>query len=381
MIQIADKHDCCGCTACQSACPRQCITMRPDKEGFLYPVVDAAACIDCGLCLKVCPHLNPADSVSPLDLWAAINVDTDERMASSSGGVFSLLARDVLSRGGAVAGAAFAPDWAVEHTIIRSLDELPRLQGSKYLQSRMGNTYAQVKNLLQQNCEVLFSGTPCQIAGLRKFLCKDHPCLLTIEVVCHGVPSPLAWKSYLKEYVGQPQYLLSVSFRSKSESWKKYNYEFSLKSGDTISQTFHDNPYSQAFLSNLDLRPSCHNCKARSGRSGADITLSDYWGVKHHHPEADDDRGTSCVLANTPRGLQAVEQLQSTDRLQAIPTRYDWILQGNPSLAHDTSEPSLRRPFMFLLRKCGFRTAHRFAFSHALPLRICRKIIHILTSR
>lgn len=381
MIHIADKHDCCGCTACQSACPRQCITMRPDKDGFLYPVVRTADCIDCGLCLKVCPHLNPADSRQPLAQWAAVNTDTSERLASSSGGVFSLLAREILRRGGAVAGAAFASDWSVEHIIIQSPDELPRLRGSKYLQSRMADTYPQVKSLLQQSREVLFSGTPCQIAGLRKFLRKDYPRLFTVEVVCHGAPSPLAWETYIKDFIGESSRISSVTFRSKSEGWEKYRYELSLHSGQTNSEPFLDNPYMRAFISNLDLRPSCHNCKARAGRSGADITLGDYWGVGHHHPEADDDRGTSCVLAYTPRGRQVLEQLQSPGMLQATPTRYDWILQGNPSLAHNMPEPSLRRPFMFLLRKRGFRTAYRFAFSPALPLRIIRKLIHSLTPK
>lgn len=194
MIQIADKHNCCGCSACANVCPKTCIAMSTDEEGFLYPVVDMSVCVGCGLCEKVCPFLTELRPKKPKNTYAAINPNEEERLRSSSGGIFTLLAQETLKAGGVVFGAAFDGDWSVKHIGIENIKELPKLQGSKYVQSKIGNSYKKAKQLLDKDIPVLFSGTTCQIAGLLKYLRKEYEKLLTVDVICHGVPSPRIWQ-------------------------------------------------------------------------------------------------------------------------------------------------------------------------------------------
>ena len=197
MIHIVDKHNCCGCSACLNVCPKACITMLADEEGFLYPKVDKTICIDCGLCEKVCPFMANLDAKRPIRSYAAINPNEQERYNSSSGGIFTMLMRETLNRGGVVFGAAFDKKWNVHHIAIESIEEMPLLQGSKYVQSYVGDCYRDAKDFLREGRDVLFSGTSCQIAGLRQYLRKDYENLTTVDVICHGVPSPRVWSAYL----------------------------------------------------------------------------------------------------------------------------------------------------------------------------------------
>ena len=244
MIQITDKYNCCGCAACVQACPKQCISFEEDEQGFRYPAVDTSLCIDCHLCEKVCPVINQDEPRKPIATYAAINPDEDIRLKSSSGGIFSMIAQHVIDDGGVVFGAQFDSNFEVEHAYTDATEGIAAFRGSKYLQSRIGNTYSEVRTFLQQGRKVLFTGTPCQIAGLRKFLGKqsDNPNLLTADVVCHGAPSPKVWRSYLdntfsankagKNTANLSQNaradLSAIAFRDKSTGWKKFGF-FVLK--------------------------------------------------------------------------------------------------------------------------------------------------------
>ena len=199
MINICNKSMCCGCAACVQRCPKQCIAMEADGEGFLYPLVDTDKCINCSLCEKVCPMLNPGEERVPLHTYAARCTDEGIRRDSSSGGVFSVLAGEVLAGGGVVFGARFDDDWGVVHDFCTTPKGLAAFRGSKYVQSNIGDSYLRTEAFLKEGRRVIFSGTPCQIAGLKRFLRREYDNLLAVEVACHGVPSPLVWRRYLEE--------------------------------------------------------------------------------------------------------------------------------------------------------------------------------------
>ena len=326
MLQLTDKQDCCGCHACASVCARHSINMQEDNEGFLYPVVDASTCSDCGLCEKVCPVINQDEPRKPLKVYAAKNRNEEVRIMSSSGGIFTPLAETVIRDGGVVFGAKFDKDWNVVHAWTDTIEGIANFRGSKYVQSTIGNTYREAREFLKQGRKVLFSGTPCQIAGLKKFLRKEYDNLLTVDVVCHGVPSLLVWREYLKE-ISKGKEILKIDFRDKKIGWK--NYRVVVKGNDDIvDQPFNENIFMKGFLRNLYLRPSCYACTARSGKSGSDISIADFWGVQNYYPEFDDDKGIGLVLVNTEKGRISYGQLNAC----SIETTYEQGLAQNPCI-------------------------------------------------
>lgn len=366
MLQVTDKQDCCGCHACASVCARQCITMQEDNEGFQYPVVDEGTCTDCGLCEKVCPVINQDEPRKPLKVYAAKNKDEEIRKQSSSGGIFTPLAESVIRDGGVVFGAKFDKDWNVVHAWSDTIEGIADFRGSKYVQSTIGDTYREAREFLKQGRKVLFSGTPCQIAGLRKFLRKEYDNLLTVDVVCHGVPSPLVWRKYLEETreklraerdagkntvsssLMEMPVITGISFRDKTHGWKKFGFRFryaaSKAAGNSVSssandsertllQPFPENVFMKGFLKNLYLRPSCYACASRSGKSGSDISIADFWGVQNYYPEFDDDRGVGLVLVNSDKGRKAYEQTNS----DSIESTYEQGLNQNPCLEHSVA--------------------------------------------
>lgn len=347
------SEKCSGCTACQSVCPRQCISMTADGEGFLYPQVDTRRCVDCGLCVKVCPFHNPAPAARPAETLAARNNDEATRRASSSGGIFTLMAERVIAGGGVVFGAAFTRDWQVEIVPADTMDALARFRGSKYVQARMGDSLRTAKKLLREGRKVMFCGTPCQIAGLRHYLGKDYDNLLAIDFVCHGVPSPKVWARYLAETTGGGgTKAKDVKFRDKRGGWKRYRVTIAYADGAatrTTSSFYGDNPYMRAFLGDLILRPSCYNCQAKCGRSGSDITIADYWGVEQVHPQMDDDLGTSLLLVHTAKGEAAL----GTDGMTAIPSAYADAVRFNPAIEKSATAHPHRADFFARLDSSG----------------------------
>lgn len=347
MIEIKDKSQCCGCNACVQRCPKQCIAMCEDEEGFLYPEVDEAICIDCGLCENVCPVINQADARIPLQVYAAKNTDEKIRMHSSSGGVFSILAEQTIKQGGVVFGARFDENWEVKHDYTETIDGVSVFRGSKYVQSKTGDTFKQAEQFLKQNRKVLFSGTPCQIVALKRYLKKEYENLLLVDFICHGVPSPGVWRKYLKQVIALTcdkntvsshlKLLLSernalvegISFRDKRLGWQKYSFSLTLSTTDesgnkntvSLSESLNENLFMRGFLANLYLRPSCYACPANKGKSGSDITLGDYWGISSLMPDYDDDKGISAISVNTEKGKAVYATLKwTTDRLLMKPS-------------------------------------------------------------
>lgn len=339
---LRQKELCCGCGACLQKCPKGCITMQEDKEGFFYPVVCEELCIHCGLCVSVCPFHNQEEVREPIKAFSAIANDEIIRKESSSGGVFSLIAKQVIDAGGVVFGASFDKDWNVHHECIESESDLWKLRGSKYVQSNIGDSYILAHNQLRDGRTVLFSGTPCQIAGLRHFLGKDYPGLLTVDLVCHGVPSPGVWRWYLNKVKRDSLSQVSaISFRNKDYGWRRYSVAIDIiQSGTVVRQhCYHrDDPYMKAFLSDLSLRPSCSSCQVKSGKSHSDITLADFWCIERVVKGGDDDKGVSLVMANTLKGesylaLNHGISFHAVDFRQAIQYNRAWSVSfpKNPS--------------------------------------------------
>lgn len=303
MISINEKKKCCGCNACVQKCPKQCIVMREDVEGFLYPVVDQSECVGCGLCEKACPILNAKAEHQEVTAYAAFANDDNIRMKSSSGGLFTLFARQILSDNGIVFGAAFDQNFMVHHIAIETEEELIKLQGSKYLQSRIENTYQEAERYLKFGRKVLYTGMACQIAGLKKFLGKEYELLYTVDVLCHGVPSPKVWRRYLdyqeKCHGGA---VTRTFFRQKDFGWKTYALKLQFNNLSAYEQIFSRDLFMQMFLSNICLRPSCHACKFKGLDRPSDITIGDSWGIENYMPEMDDDKGTSVVLVHSLNG-------------------------------------------------------------------------------
>jgi coenzyme F420-reducing hydrogenase beta subunit len=330
MILITDKKKCCGCWACEQVCPENCISMQEDSEGFLYPVVDVSKCSDCGLCERVCPVINQKKpAIEEPASYACINNDENIRNQSSSGGIFSLLAEDIINDGGVVFGARFEPDWSVVHDYTETIEGLEAFRGSKYVESRIGHSYIDIKEFLKQERKVLFSGTPCQIAGLNHFLVKKYENLICIDIVCHSIPSPKIWKMYLNELIHingihefKHEQLSNITFRDKKNGWKDYSIQINARNTNMVEEdttlllweTKSNNSYLQGFLKNLYVRPSCSACPARNYTSGSDIQIADFWGVEKYYPDipiVNDDKGVSLALIITEKGQAVFNKLSS----------------------------------------------------------------------
>lgn len=340
MIHINDKIDCCGCNACGSICAKNAITFQTDEEGFWYPDVDMDKCVDCGMCEKVCPFIADLTPRIPLVTYAAINPNEYERNNSSSGGIFSLLASHTINAGGVVFGAAFDNEWNVTHLSVENIKELSKLRGSKYVQSMIGDRFRTVKKYLVQGKQVLFSGTACQIAGLNSYLLKKYDNLTTVDVVCHGVPSPKIWKQYVK-LLQTHSTIKSISFRDKLSGWRGYDFTVSYNDGSIHRESHNKNLYMQGFLHDLFLRPSCYHCKIKCGRCGSDITLGDYWGIERVLPEVDDNKGVSVVMVNTEKGREIINGISS----QQKETDYKQAVQGNANIEICAIENKWRAEF------------------------------------
>lgn len=374
MIEIIEKKDCCGCGACVQKCPKHCISMIMDNEGFFYPSVNRISCIECNLCEKVCPIKNQEIQREPLKCTAIKGKRADIVQKSSSAGIFYLLAEQIIQNNGIVFGARFNENWDVVHSWTDSLEGIEPFMTSKYVQSQIGDCYEIAENFLKKERKVLFSGTPCQIAGLKHFLRKEYENLLCVDVICHGVPSPGIWREYLKYEIsplGRKNSVSSsiysplseqdaikikgISFRDKGLGWKKFSFVLLSSQGlgrsekNTVSSSYRPilkqkhyyNVYMKAFLNNLTLRPSCFDCPARRGKSGSDILLGDFWGVTRLYPEFYDSNGVSMALAYSQKGLQFLESLD----LDSIAINYS-DTKGNMNIEYNETEPPERKDFL-----------------------------------
>lgn len=353
MLQVTDKSKCCGCGACAAACPKQCIAMEPDEEGFMYPQVDRGNCVNCGLCETVCPVDHREKIKNIPTAYAAWNTDEQIRMESSSGGMFTLFAEAMINSGGVVFGARFDEQFRVVHDYTETVKGLRAFRGSKYLQSQVGDAYHIVKQFLIQGKIVLFSGTPCQIAGLRSFLGREYEKLICMDIVCHGVPSPLIWEKYLahreKQVTSQVQ---RVTFRDKKNGWRNYQVLIGFKSGDTYFCPCADDEYMKVFLRDICLRPSCYDCAFKSLHRESDITLADFWGVEALYPEMFDDKGTSLLILNSERGKQLFEQVKDAACFREADL--EQALRYNPAMIRSARPNQKRDAFLAQLDKKDF---------------------------
>ncbi len=358
MNEVTEKQACVGCGVCAARCPQTCITMEADSEGFRYPQIDTTRCVDCALCRSVCPSASAAVPLAKPVSFAAYTRDEDIRLKSSSGGIFRLLAEQVLKDGGAVVGAAWDEDGRLVHRVVRDEEALSLLYGSKYLQSDLEAVLPAVETLLKNNQTVLFSGTPCQIAAMRAYLKKDYETLLCQGVVCHGVPSPLVWEQYrtsLEKRYGAKA--TAVSFRDKRDGWKAFSLAVQFENGaEYVAQQGQD-PYMQCFLKNYTLRPSCYQCRFKGTRADADLLLADFWGIAHVAPSFGDDRGVSLVIVNTDRGQALWKAVQARAEVKEVPI--ESALPYNTAITRSVAPVPKRARFFEEFHRNGTEQAYR----------------------
>ena len=378
MIQLADKKYCTGCSSCMDSCPKHAISMREDREGFLFPVIDEARCVGCGLCVRRCPELAPPGCPDCSAQKAYAVISNDYRRQSSSGGAFSLLAGWVIGRGGVVFGAACDDRLAVRHIGVDSMDLLYRLRGSKYVQSEIGDCYVKVRKLLDAGRMVLFSGTPCQTAGLNSYVgSKLRERLILIDIVCHGVPSPAIWKDYLDGLETKYGKIEDACFRNKqSFGWKSHRESF-VFSG---KREYLGDSYTYLFYRHIMLRHSCSACPFTNVNARpSDITIGDCWGAQKYNLFDNDDKGISLVIINTDKGAKLFDHI--SDVCNIIPIDIANFLQPNlqyPTIPHpkrmNFEKDYVKKGFKYVLRKYGNQSL-RYRIKSFIPKSLLDKII------
>lgn len=311
-VKIEENDLCCGCTACYSACPKNAIRMVRDNEGFLYPEVDREKCVNCGMCKKVCPILNKAklNEFKP-KAYLFQNSNEEIRKDSTSGGIFTAIGEFVIKNNGIVYGATFDDNFVVNHIGVESTYELCKFRKSKYVQSNQNNCFKEIKQYLDNGKLVCYSGTPCQVGGLRTYLRKDYENLILVDIMCHSVPSPLVFEKY-KGYILKKMNankILNINFRDKN----KYGYKYSMMTVETdngiYSQGIDTDPYLRAFFSDVSVRPSCYNCHFKTMKRVSDLTIWDCFNINEIDKSFDDDKGTTRVLVQSEKGEKLLENL------------------------------------------------------------------------
>lgn len=366
IVLFDNKVNCCACGACMNICPKGAITMIEDEYGFLYPEINKELCIKCGVCKKVCAYQNISPTKRPLKAFAAVNKNKEQLMKSASGGVFSALATNVLNKGGVAFGATltFEDGHAIpKHIAIDHVEQLPLLQGSKYVQSSIGDTYKQAKMYLQEGRLVLFSGTPCQIGGLYGYLGKDYENLITIDVICHGVPSAKMFDDYLQNerIKRKAQSVIGYSFRDKKKGWGM-NGRLDLQFADKKVKSFYIPArlasYNTLFLDGDTYRENCYSCKYAGALRPADLTIGDYWGIEVEHPELlkkkqyEEHYGISCILANTDKGIMVCEGINNQILAEST---FEKVSNKNGQLK-EPSRKSIKRDYVLdLYTQNGYR--------------------------
>lgn len=340
-FQSKDKSECCACTACVNVCPKTCISMMADEEGFAYPVVDTNNCINCHLCEKVCPveHPDYSGSITP-DTYAVLLKDVDQRKKSSSGGAFYAIASFVLKNQGIVVGATMDEQLQVRHIAVESMDELYRLRGSKYVQSNLEDVFLLVKKALQDDRWCYFVGTGCQVAGLKAFLHTQNSKLITSDLVCHGVPSQKLFDTHIA-YLEEKYHdkVVNYQFRDNA-SWRVCEICDFANRKALVNPSYELSPYLYSFMYAMTYRYSCYDCKFASLPRQGDITLADYWGVKEFFPQVDDRHGVSLVLVNTENGKLVWDRVKE-DCEYYVSNVVDGA-KYNGNLVHKSEKPAVR---------------------------------------
>lgn len=338
------QDQCVGCRSCEQVCPKQCIAIKPTTEGFLYPVVDENQCVQCRRCVQACPTQNTQmHRHEPQSVWAFRNRNEDEIMRSASGGAADVAANVALQKDGVVYGAAYDENFAVRHIEVTGQEQRERLQSSKYVQSDIHDCYSKARSMLREGRIVLFTGTPCQIAGLYAFLGGDQPNLYTVDLICHGVPSPKLFAKYLQYQNRQMKSrVLYYNFRSKDK--RGWGTRYLLKTNSkSKTNTLSLDRYGKHFMVGDCYRESCYQCSYANTNRVADITVGDFWGILRCHPEFFSEKGVSSVLVNTDKGAELFKLMQEQGEILQATLDEGLIKQGN--LVRPTRRTSARDVF------------------------------------
>lgn len=358
MIDRISVEQCTLCGSCYNACPVEAISFKKPYLDFLYPTIDNSRCVGCDRCERSCPIL--AEKCEPESgypiAFAAKSRDEEVRRKSSSGGVFYELASRVLADGGYVCGAVFDECFHVKHIVSNTQEDLYRMMGSKYAQSDMGMCFRQIKTLLDAGKRVLFTGCPCQVAGLRVYIGRSHSNLLLVELICHGIPSDQMLQTYIgmqeKKYGAS---LKELEFRNKAKGWHNSSVRMNFENGRKYQKVITADAYMKGFLGSTTLKSACYKCPFRSFKSGSDIVLGDFWGAEVQHTAEDDNKGLSTVLVNTKKGFVNLDKCA----LAIVPASIEKIIKYNMNLVQSASKSPLRNEFYAYAEENGYESAIR----------------------
>lgn len=360
MINRMKKEVCCGCEACSSVCPTKAIEMKMDNEGFYYPEIKKEKCILCNRCEKVCPICHKQKNTNRQQkAYACYNKNEDVRRHSTSGGIFSVLADYfVEQRHGLVYGARFDEKFMVIHDKARNRKEIEAFCGSKYVQSQIGEVYHEIKEYLEEGQNILFSGLPCQVEGLKSYLEKDYNNLCTIDLICFGIGSPLIWENYLKEFHNIDN-IEKIVFKDKKTGWKEWKVKF-IEGGQTIYYEKMENLYMNSYLQKINIRPSCFQCKFKGIERKSDFTIADCWGIGEENKNLNDNKGLSALLVHSHKAAEIFDQVKN----QIIFEEYipDELMKGNWATYNTPQSNMFRQEFFDEWNKNGFKNTFQKYF-------------------
>ncbi len=360
---------CCGCGACMQVCPRNAISMEKDSKGFYYPVINEDKCIHCGICVKKCQCLSDKAFICTQkepEVYAVVNKDLNSLKDSSSGGIAYVLAAYMLEQQGVVFGAVYNENMDIVHQMVDDKEELWRLQGSKYAQSRINKTYQQAEQCLKNGRKVLFTGTPCQIGGLYHYLGKDYPELYTMDIICYGAASLGVFKDYVswkeKKTKGKIKH---INFRSKLDRWGYSITVITYDNKKSLVKYSEEDEWYQIFLSHVATREACHYCKYTNLQRKSDITVGDFWGIEKFRPDLECEKGLSKVLLNTDKGKRLFANID--DRI----TKEQMVLESaiRPNLEHPPHRSEKRDEFFEDYCRFGFYSAFKNNVKNKIPFK------------
>lgn len=379
MINI-DLNACCGCLACKSLCSSHAIDIEKTEDGFYYPKINSSDCINCRLCEKICPviHIAEPEDSQCSKAYGFINKDEAIRNKSSSGGFFTAAAHEILNNDGIVFGARFDDNLNVYHDFTDEKQNLHFFNGAKYVQSNTEASFQKCKEYLEKGITVLYSGVPCQIAALKNFLKKDYSNLYTLDMICHGIPSPKLWNKYLEfQSDSQNSKVIDAAFRVKDPGWKDYSIVLKFEDGSQKKIPHAKDEYMKLFLKNFSLRKSCYECKYKGINRISDITMADFWGIQNLYPQYDDNMGTSLILTHTQKGEELLKEIENCS---CFDVDIEKAAKYNPSLITSCQTPKNRSNFFQDLDRMNFNVIARkytkSSFSGRIK-KIIKKIIKL----
>ena len=363
-ITICKADLCCGCSLCADVCPCGAIDIVPDEYGFARPRIDAEKCVECGACRDKCP-VNGSRENDMTEVFAAFAKDESIRKNSSSGGIFRLLADKIISEGGAVAAVGYDDSFRAVYKIAEKSEELDEMMGSKYTEAHANGVYNKVKMLLDGGRRVLFVGTPCRAAALKSFVGENEN-LLTVDFICHGVPSPVLYEKFLSENFGKD--IKHVSFRDKTHGWQEFSMRVDEEGKKPYINSQYKDPYLRVFLGNSALREPCYDCRFKADHYASDITLGDFWGISSCIPSMNDDKGTSAVVVRTEKGSSAFDEIKDT--LISKKTSAEILGKSNVALYKSSPKPASRGDMLDMIKSGESFSAIAEKFGKPVPAKV-----------